>query len=139
MISSVTKYKPVELFFNNNESKSKEVNFNMKQSQKIMNNKLNPIPIYEKILIINTYKKIGNCLKPKLGKKGIYIIPLTVVSQGNSNSYKVCRDKSYYELAKNEIYNIDFKLLKEVNIIAYNEYLKNDYNDFNLNNIEIKK
>ena len=139
MISSVTKYKPVELFFNNNESKSKEVNFNMKQSQKIMNNKLNPIPIYEKILIINTYKKIGNCLKPKLGKKGIYIIPLTVVSQGNSNSYKVCRDKSYYELAKNEIYNIDFKLLKEVNIIEYNEYLKNDYNDFNLNNIEIKK
>ena len=139
MISSVTKYKPVELFFNNNESKSKEVNFNIKQSQKIMNNKLNPIPIYEKILIINTYKKIGNCLKPKLGKKGIYIIPLTVVSQGNSNSYKVCRDKSYYELAKNEIYNIDFKLLKEVNIIEYNEYLKNDYNDFNLNNIEIKK
>lgn len=48
-------------------------------------------------------------------------------------------DKSYYELAKNEIYNIDFKLLKEVNIIAYNEYLKNDYNYINLNNIEIKK
>lgn len=132
VISRVTKYKPNELFFNNDDTKTIKVNDNMIKSQKNVNNKIKPIQKYSKILICNTFNQNGNNIKPNFGKKEIYIIPGTIIGEGNATSYKVCVDKSYNDLKKNEVYSIDYKLVKEVTTFVYNKYLLND--DIELNN-----
>lgn len=75
MILTITKYKAVDLFFNCNEDKVLEINFNTKMSQKNTNKNINPIKKYSKILILNSYKKKGKSLQPEFCKKGFFLMP----------------------------------------------------------------
>ena len=133
--SSVTKHKPFDLFFGNNDNITEEVKINMIKSQFRIKKNLKPLFIDTKVLICEYYQKKGNNLTIKFRKKGNYLIPGTVIGNGSGNIYPIRIDKKFNELNKNDIFNIDYRLIKEVNIQIYNKIL-NSHNEYINNNIK---
>ena len=72
--SSVTKNKPIELFFHNNENISIEVKDNMIKSQLRHKKYIKPYFIDTKVVICEYYQKIGNTLNVQFQKKGKYFL-----------------------------------------------------------------
>ncbi len=124
-IHSVTKYSPEFLFNHNTEEISKEIEKKMKDSQKFRNVDTNPIKDTSKVLISTRYVRKGYSLGVKFGKTGKRLIPGIITGQGSGNTYPVSISLNYKDLLKNKIYNIDYRLVKEVSEIVYNNILLN--------------
>ena len=89
-------------------------------SQKNINNNRNPIPINAYVLVAENYIKVGKSLKVKFDKKGKKRIPGIVAGKGNGSLYPIRLSVNYNELEKYNIYDVDYKLLKEINEQIYN-------------------
>ena len=55
----------------------------------------------------------------KFGKTGKRLIPGIIIGQGSRNTYPVSISINYKDLIKNRLYNIDYRLVKEVGDIVY--------------------
>ena len=95
----------------------------MKDSQKFRNVDTNPIKDTSKVLISTRYVRKGYSLGVKFGKTGKRLIPGIITGQGSGNTYPVSISLNYKDLLKNKIYNIDYRLVKEVSEIVYNNIL----------------
>ena len=124
-IHSVTKYSPEYLFYNNTEELSKEIEEKMKKSQMHRAKEKNPINKNSKVLISSRYVRKGTNLNIKFGKTGKRLIPGIVVGEGSGNTYPISISLNYNDLIKDVVYNIDFRLVKEVNDNVYNSVLNN--------------
>ena len=124
-IHSVTKYSPEFLFHHNTDELAKEIEKKMKQSQIYRNKDLNPILPQSKVLISSRYIRRGNNLSIKFGKTGKRLIPGIVVGKGTGNNYPISISVDYNDLIHNTIYNIDYRLVKEVTDLVYKNVLDN--------------
>ena len=97
----------------------------MKDSQKFRNVNLNPIEDNSKVLVSTRYVLKGNNLGVKFGKTGKRLIPGIISGHGSGNTYPVSISVNYKDLIKNRIYNIDYRLVKEVSEIVYKNILIN--------------
>ena len=97
----------------------------MKASQKFRRVDLNPIKDTSKVLVSTRYVLKGNNLGIKFGKTGKRLIPGIITGKGSGNTYEVSISINYKDLIKNRIYNIDYRLVKEVSDIVYNNILIN--------------
>ena len=121
--SRSTKYKPVDLFFNNDENISKEVIKNISDSQKNINKNRHILDIDIKFIISDYYDKKGNTINIKFNKKGKRNIPGIIVGKGSGYYYPIRITKDYKDLKKDNVYDIDYRLVKEVNENVYNTIL----------------
>ena len=124
-IHSVTKYSPEYLFYHNTEELTEEIEKKMKDSQKFRNVNLNPIEDNSKVLVSTRYVLKGNNMGIKFGKTGKRLIPGIISGHGSGNTYPVSISVNYKDLIKNRIYNIDYRLVKEVSEIVYKNILIN--------------
>ena len=124
-IHSITKYSPEFLFNHNTEELTEEIEKKMKASQKFRRVDLNPIKDTSKVLVSTRYVLKGNNLGVKFGKTGKRLIPGIITGKGSGNTYPVSISINYKDLIKNRIYNIDYRLVKEVSDIVYNNILIN--------------
>ena len=124
-IHSITKYSPEFLFYHNTDEITKEIEKKMKDSQKFRNIANNPIPDSAKVLISTRYVRKGHTLSLKFGKTGKRLIPGIITGQGSGNTYPVSISINYEDLIKNKIYNIDYRLVKEVSDVVYKNILIN--------------
>ena len=85
----------------------------------------NPINKNSKVLISSRYVRKGTNLNIKFGKTGKRLIPGIVVGEGSGNTYPISISLNYNDLIKDVVYNIDFRLVKEVNDNVYNSVLNN--------------
>ena len=97
----------------------------MKASQKLRRVDLNPIKDTSKVLVSTRYVLKGNNLGVKFGKTGKRLIPGIITGKGSGNTYPVSISINYKDLIKNRIYNIDYRLVKEVSDIVYKNILIN--------------
>ena len=124
-IHSIIKYSPEFLFNHNTEELTEEIEKKMKASQKFRRVDLNPIKDTSKVLVSTRYVLKGNNLGVKFGKSGKRLIPGIITGKGSGNTYPVSISINYKDLIKNRIYNIDYRLVKEVSDIVYNNILIN--------------
>ena len=124
-IHSITKYSPEFLFNHNTEELTEEIEKKMKASQKFRRVDLNPIKDTSKVLVSTRYVLKGNNLGVKFVKTGKRIIPGIITVKCSGNTYPVSISINYKDLIKNRIYNIDYRLVKEVSDIVYNNILIN--------------
>ena len=89
------------------------------------------LEINTKVLISDYFNKIGNKLTKKYGKACKYIIPGTIVGNGFGNSYPISIDIEFNDLKKNDVYNVDYKLVKAINDNAYNKFVNDNINILN--------
>ena len=59
----------------------------------------------------------------KFGKSGKRLIPRIITGKGSGNTYPVSISINYKDLIKNMIYNIDYRLVKEVRESIYKKIL----------------
>ena len=85
---SVTKYRPIDLLYNNKDIISDDVKGNMIKNQS-RKKKLNPIFIDTKVFICEYYHKNRNILSLKFQKKGKYLILGTVIGNGLGATYPI--------------------------------------------------
>ena len=97
----------------------------MKKTQEFRLKNANPIVDNSFVLISTRYIKKGNKLDIKFNKKGKKLLPGKVIGKGDGNTYPVKVSINYKDLIKNNIYNVDYKLLKEVSKSVYNEIIVN--------------
>ena len=107
----------------------------MIKSQEFRKKKSNPINVNSFVLISKTFKKKGNTLSIRYDKIGRRIIPGVVSSIGEGNYYPVKISVDYLDLIKDNIYKIDYRLLKEITENVYINILK----EFEKNNINLDK
>ena len=124
-IHSVTKYSPLYLFYNNTEEIIKEVQENMKKSQIHLKDNINPLPENSKVLISGRYQRKGDSLYVKFNNTGKTFIPGIVSAKGRGSTYPVKVSVNYNDLVKDKIYNVDYKLIKEINEKVYNDITNN--------------
>ena len=70
-------------------------------------------------LISTKYIDQGYMLGVKFGKSGKSLIPGIISGKGSGNTYTLSISINYKDLIKNMIYNIDYRLVKEVSDIVY--------------------
>ena len=97
----------------------------MKDSQKFGNIKNIPIQDSAKVLISTRYVHKGYTLGVKFLKSGKRLISRIITGKGSGNIYFVSISINYKDLIKNMIYNIDYRLVKEVSDIVYKNILIN--------------
>ena len=97
----------------------------MKDSQKFRNIENNQIQDSAKVLISIRYVRKGYTLCVKFGKSIKRLIPGIITGKGSGNTYPVSISINYKDLIKNMIYNIDYRLVKEVSDIVYKNILIN--------------
>ena len=125
LISTVTKHKPVDLFNDINNNYNEDVINNTIQSQSNINNNKVIYSIDSKVLISANYQKNGKTLNIKYNHKGNNIIPSVVIGLVKGYIYPVRISLDYKDLKKNFVYDIDYRLIKQVNDIVYNNVLNN--------------
>ena len=76
-------------------------------------------------MIADYYTKTGKVINIKFNKKGIKKIPGIVVGKGFGTFYPIRISISYNDLEKDSIYEVDFRLVKQINENVYNAILKN--------------
>ena len=130
----INKFKPIDLFFNTNDSLIRIAIENIIKSQKIVNNNRDIYRLNSFSLISEYYNKNGNIINIKLNKKGKKIIPGIFVGKGSGYFYTM-NNKNYYDLEKDHIYDIDFLLVIVVNEIIYNKIIKEENVGKNLDNL----
>ena len=94
----------------------------MKASQKFRNVDLNPIKDTAKVLVSTRYVLKGNNLGVNFGKTWKKLIPGIITGQGSGNTYPVSISINYEDLIKDRIYNIYYRLVKEVSDIVYKNF-----------------
>ena len=97
----------------------------MKDSQKFRNIENNPIQDSSKVLISARYVLKGYTLGVKFGKSGKRLIPGIITGKESGNTYPVSISINYKDLIKNMIYNVDYRLVKEVSDILCKNILIN--------------
>ena len=125
IISTVTNHKLIDLFNDNNNKYNEEVINNTKQFQSNINNNKVIYSIDSKILISSNYQKKGKTLNIKYNHKGNKIIPGIVIGLANWYIYPIRISLDYKDLKKNFVYDIDYRLIKQINDIVYNNVLNN--------------
>ena len=120
-----TKYKPIELFYNKDDIILNEAINNTIKSQKNINKKLKVLNINSFVLISDYYSKTGNVLNVKFNKKGKKIIPGIIVGKGSGMTYPVKVSIDYNDLEKDKIYDIDYRLVKNINENVYKIIMNN--------------
>ena len=129
-IHTTTKEIPKELFNNNNKEIYTGVKNNIIEVNKNINNNSNPIKINSYVLLSNIYIKKGNKLDVNFKNIGTKNIPALVVDNNLSNSYKIKILIDMGDLKKNEIYLVNYKLIKESSKnICEKLILENDMNN----------
>ena len=107
----------------------------MKASQKNINYNNITFNINTKVLISCYYKKTNNTLDIKLNKTGKKFIPGKITGNGEGYYYPVIISVDYKNLKKDNVYSVDYRLLKSINEDVYKEFT----NRYNLNdNIELE-
>ena len=122
--SRVTKFKPIDIFFNNN-NLNEIIKSNIVSSQKKINESKKFITIDSKVLISSVFNKNGKKISVKYNKKGNKVIPGIVIGLGSGSDYPVRISIDYKELKKDYVYDIDYRLIKEISDTVYQNILKN--------------
>ena len=129
-IHTTTKEIPKELFNNNNKEIFAGIKNNIIEVNKNINNNSNPIKINSYVLLSNIFIKKGNKLDVNFKNIGTKSIPALVVDNNLSNSYKIKILIDMGDLKKNEIYLVNYKLIKESSKnICEKLILENDMNN----------
>ena len=110
---TITKYKPKQVFNNNNETQNEIIKDNIKKSQININKNFEKLLVNTSFIVSNIYLKEAIKLKVKYNSIGIRNIPGIITGNDGNTTYKVKIWISYNDLKLNNIYNIEYKLLKK--------------------------
>ena len=113
-IHTVTKFSQEYLFHHNTKELTNEIEKNMLKSQIHRKKDNNPILPKSQVLISTRYVIKCNQLSIKFGKNGKRIIPGIVDSEGSRNNYPISVSIDFNELERGDVYNVDYRLVKEV-------------------------
>ena len=83
------------------------------------------LPENSKVLISGRYQRKGDSLYVKFNNTGKTFIPGIVSAKGRGSTYPVKVSVNYNDLVKDKIYNVDYKLIKEINEKVYNDITNN--------------
>ena len=127
---NTTKYIPKEVFSNKEQIINNNIKENMINSQKNVNNNIHKIDIGSYIIMSNVYIKQGKKLNLKFNAIGVRNIPGIIVDNKGFENYKIKILINYDDLIVNNIYEVNYKLVKqtskEVCDTLIKDYEKND-------------
>ena len=129
-VHSVTKYIPLQAFFNSNIENKTEIKNNIIKSQKNIDKNKNFILPNSYILLSSKFTLKGNTITPAIGKKGYFFIPGIISGIGKGNYYPYKLSVDYKNIKKNVDYFIDYKIIREIDDKIYNEFIR--YHNENL-------
>ena len=145
-IHSSTKYSPNSIFYSNSKELFENVLINLKNTFRSITNDTNTYSNSEKCLLNNKFiiqKKFkdnnpGILKFNRVTKQKIYEKIIVTIITKNVNTYKIRIEKDYksYKLFKNDLYWVNYNLLKKCNENVWNKLLKSG-NEENISNNEI--
>lgn len=143
---NTTKYIPKEIFNNKDETINNNIRQNMISSQKNVNKNLNKIENGSYIIMSNVYIKQGKKLNIKFNSIGVGNIPGIVVDNKSFQTYKIKILINFNDLLVNNIYEVNYKLVKLTSKEVCDKLIKDYENneeiikfEFNTKNINISE
>ena len=135
-IHSATRYKPNEIFYSNSDELFNEVLSNIKNSFKNITGEFKNFEDKEKCLLNGKFKihkkyngkEPGILLFDKPKNKKVYTKINVIIQESNITTYKIMIVKDYlnFNLKKNDIYYVNYKLLFKCNNEAWQKNLSDD-------------